>query len=148
VKDVCPGQPTVERALGVQWNVGLGQFGFKIKMKEKLSTRRGVLSVVSSVYDPLGFAALFVLVAKMLMQELCRKNLCWNDPIQGEYLKQWENWQTQLMKIEQLYVPRCFKPLLKVVMIPRLELSAAVVATRLDKMVRSEIDRRFHFLDR
>jgi hypothetical protein len=86
VKDVCPGQPTLERALGVQWNVGLDQFGFKIKMKGKLSTRRGVLSLVSSVYDPLGFAALFVLVAKMLMQELCRKNLSWNDPIQGEYL--------------------------------------------------------------
>jgi hypothetical protein len=110
VKDVCPGQPTLERALGVQWNVGLDQFGFKIKMKEKPSTRRGVLSLVSSVYDPLGFAAPFILVAKMLMQELCRKNLSWDDPIRGEYLKRWENWQTQLMKIEQLYVPSCFKP--------------------------------------
>ena len=50
VKDLCLEQLTLERALGVQWDVKLDQFGFKIKMKNKPATRRGVFSVVSSVY--------------------------------------------------------------------------------------------------
>ena len=189
VKDLCPEQPTLERVLGVQWNVRLDQFGFKIEIKVKPPTRRGVLSVVSSVYDPLGFAAPFVLLAKMLMQDLCRENFSRDNVLQGDYLKWWESWLEQLMKIEKLYVPRCFKPPqfvrivsiqlhvfadasqrgygavsylrfvnelgdihvvfvigkacvapLKVVTIPRLGLSAAVVAARLKKMIRSEID--------
>ena len=110
VKDLCPEQPTLEGALVVQWNVRLDQFGFKIEIKVKPPTRRGVLSVVSSVYDPLGFAAPFVLLAKMLMQDLCRENFSWDDVLQGDYLKRWESWLEQLMKIEKLYIPRCFKP--------------------------------------
>ena len=44
------------------------------------------------------------------MQDLCQKNLSWDDVLQDDYLKRWEVWLEQLMKIEQLYIPRCFKP--------------------------------------
>ena len=57
VKDLSFDQLPVERALGVQWSVSSDQFGFKIVFKDRPATRRGILSVVSSVYDPLGFAA-------------------------------------------------------------------------------------------
>ena len=50
---------SVERALGVQWNISSDKFGFKIVIKDRPATRRGILSIVSSVYDPLGFAAPF-----------------------------------------------------------------------------------------
>lgn len=53
-----------------RWDVRLDQFGFKIKMKDTPATRRGVLSVVSSVYDPVRFLAPFELLAKMLLQDL------------------------------------------------------------------------------
>ena len=46
----------VERALGVKWCVEKDTFGFKVDVKLKPPTRRGILSVVSSVYDPLGLA--------------------------------------------------------------------------------------------
>ena len=47
----------------------------------KSPTRRSILSVVSSAYDPLGLAAPFVLPAKQLLQDLCRVKLEWDDPI-------------------------------------------------------------------
>ena len=50
-KDELPDQ----RALGIQWCVKTDTFGFKICAKPRLPTRRGVLSVASSVFDPLGF---------------------------------------------------------------------------------------------
>ena len=55
----CEQQP-LERTLGIQWNVESDEFGFKIMKKDKPSTRRGILSIVSSVYDPLGFVAPFI----------------------------------------------------------------------------------------
>ena len=52
-KDELP----VERALGVQWRIEDDTFGFNVNLKPKASTRRGILSVVRSVFDPFGFAA-------------------------------------------------------------------------------------------
>ena len=54
----------VERALGVQWCVESDSFGFRITIQGKPCTRRGILSMVSSVFDPLGFATPFILPAR------------------------------------------------------------------------------------
>ena len=83
--DVLP----AEKALGVSWFVETDTFGFKVNIKEKPCTRRGILSVVSSVYDPLGMAAPFILPAKLLLQDLCRKSLGWDDEIPSDYLSRW-----------------------------------------------------------
>ena len=105
VKDLLLDQLPIERALGVRWDVESDTFGFKISVKDRPATRRGILSVVSSVYDPLGFAAPFILPAKALLQDLCRKNLGWDEPISDEDLIRWRNW------LEDLRVNRCFKPI-------------------------------------
>ena len=63
----------IERALGIQWCVEPDTFKFRITVKDKPVTRRRILSVVSSIYDPLGFAAPFTLTAKKLLQDLCRE---------------------------------------------------------------------------
>ena len=82
----------VERALGLQWNVVSDQFGFKIVVKEKPFTRRGILSTVCSIYDPLGFAAPFIFQTKLFLQDLCGKKLDWDDVIPEEDQKQWKTW--------------------------------------------------------
>ena len=77
-----------QRALGVKWNPASDTFGFKVKVKEKPPTRRGILSLVSSVYDPLGFASPFVLPAKViLLQDLCCRGLKWDEVVPDEHLK-------------------------------------------------------------
>ena len=100
----------VERALGVQWNVASDVFNFKIATKDKPATRRGILSVISSIDDPLGFVAPFHLSAKVLIQDLCRKLLGWDDKIAEEDLQRWGIWLKELPKLEQFTIERCFKP--------------------------------------
>ena len=51
----------MERPLGVQWNIEVDQFNFRVVLKDKPLTRRGVMSTISSIYDPLGFLALVLL---------------------------------------------------------------------------------------
>ena len=91
MKDLLLDQLPIERTLGVRWNVESDTFGFKISVKDRPPTRRGILSVVSSMYDSLGFAAPFTLPAKVLLQDLCRQNLGWDDPIAAKELARWRN---------------------------------------------------------
>lgn len=62
-----------ERALGVQWDVKNDTIGFWI-LKDKPMTKKGILAVVSSIYDPLGFASPFLLHGKRILQSLCKDN--------------------------------------------------------------------------
>ena len=47
----------VERALGIEWCVESDVFKFRVVLKERPFTRRGLLATVASIYDPLGFIA-------------------------------------------------------------------------------------------
>jgi hypothetical protein len=71
----------IDRVLGIQWCVDSDVFCFKTDIKKQPLTRRGILSMVSSVFDPLGFLAPFMLKAKCLLQELCKHQLGWDEKI-------------------------------------------------------------------
>ena len=60
----------VERTLGVQWDVEKDAFLFKVRVPHQLSTKRGILSAVSSLYDPMGFVCPVTLEAKKILQKL------------------------------------------------------------------------------
>ena len=101
----------IERTLGVQWCVESDTFKFRITVKDKPTTRRGILSVVSSIYDPLGFAAPFTLTAKKLLQDLCREErLGWDDELPEAYCIRWEKWRKELPLLERMAVRRCVTP--------------------------------------
>ena len=68
------GDLPAERALAVLWDIGTDKFGFRLISKQKSWARRGLLSVISSVYDPLRFAIPFLLQGKLLIQQLCEEN--------------------------------------------------------------------------
>ena len=63
-------------------------FKFKALQAQKPPTKRGVLSTVSSLFDPLGFLSPFVFSAKILLQELWREKLPWDQQIPEPYLSQ------------------------------------------------------------
>ena len=104
VKDPLLDQLPCERALGTRWDVETGTFSFKISLKDKPYTRRGILSIVSSIYDPLGFVAPFILPAKRLLQNLCRKGLRWDDIVSIEGITTWHSWVGDLPKLKSLKV--------------------------------------------
>ena len=109
VKDLQLGVMPSQRALGVKWNLESDTFGFKVKVKEKPPSRRGILSLVSSVYDPLGFASPFVLPAKVILQDLCCRGLKWDEVVPDENLKNWQQWLRDLPRLEEFSVNRYFK---------------------------------------
>ena len=47
----------VQRELGIRWKVESDHFSFKVSLDEKPATQRGILSIVASLYDPLGVSS-------------------------------------------------------------------------------------------
>ena len=100
----------IERALGMQWDTEKDTFSFRTIRDVTVNTRRGILSVVSSLYDPLGLAAPTILPAKRLLQKMCKENLGWDDVICSDGLVRWSEWTRDITGLSNMKVPRCVKP--------------------------------------
>ena len=102
--------PPEESALGMLWNAQQDTMKFKINMKNKPLTRRGILSVISSIYDPLGLAGPFVLKGRQILQKICKDQLSWDEPIPEDIMDEWYFCRDQVKDIEDLSLGRCVKP--------------------------------------
>ncbi|XP_071812124.1 uncharacterized protein [Apostichopus japonicus] len=98
-----------ERTLGVCWNAESDSFTFQLTLKMSPTTRRGLLSVTSSVFDPLGMASPFVMIARSLLQEVCRRGAEWDQPLTDEEQGKWSKWLHYTKILSQVSVPRWFK---------------------------------------
>ena len=99
----------IDRTLGIWWDAESDVFQFKVIPAEKPNTKRGVLSVVSSLFDPLGFLAPFVLPVKIMLQDLWREGFSWDQQIPEPYFSSWRKWVKSLPHIVTINIPRCYK---------------------------------------
>ena len=76
--------------MGVVWNIEKDVFQFEVFKPDKPATKRGILSAISSLYDPMGFVCPVVLKAKRIMQRLWILQLAWDDPVSECQLAHWE----------------------------------------------------------
>ena len=100
----------IERTLGVKWDIQQDCFIFKVALKDKPNTRRGILSSVMSVYDPNGFVSPVILEGKKILQSLCQQKKSWDEPVEGEVSERWEKWKKNLYELEMIKIPRCIRP--------------------------------------
>ncbi|KAK3738374.1 hypothetical protein QZH41_005730 [Actinostola sp. cb2023] len=100
----------IERALGVQWCVESDTFQFRITLKDRPFTRRGILATVSSVFDPLGLVAPVILLGKRILQSLCQEGVDWDEKVPDAIRPKWEKWRTDLHNLSTLKINRCYKP--------------------------------------
>ena len=98
----------VQRTLGVHWNVEEDVFSFKIHEPSKPSTKRGILSAISSLYDPIGFISPVLLEAKIMVQSLWKMNIGWDDPIPDYLRDQWHKWKQELSSLTNVKIPRVY----------------------------------------
>lgn len=97
--------------LGVKWNVARDLFCFTCDLEiPDFVTRRQMLSVVSSIYDPLGLLSPATVRGKMLLQEAVRMKLPWDQPVPLELFCEWKKWLNCMNQVGELCVERCIKP--------------------------------------
>ena len=179
----------VQRALGISWDINSDTFTFSPKLIDAPFTKRGIVRVTCSLFDPMGFITPFILGAKILVQELWRCGVDWDDTIGEEPANSWRKWLEAVKNVTSISINRCYisrfsdavvevqlhifcdaseaaygsvayfrfslksgghkcefvlsksklAPI-KVITLPRLELSAAVTAVRMYKTIIRETD--------
>ncbi|XP_078311581.1 uncharacterized protein LOC144618784 [Crassostrea virginica] len=100
----------VQRSLGLYWNMNSDTFTFQISSEEKPLTRRGVLSVINSIYDPLGFAAPVTIEGKLLLRQLSSGGTDWDTPLVDVEGQKWQSWKESLSGLQDVSIPRQYVP--------------------------------------
>ena len=100
----------IERILGLQWSTETDTFTFSRELKTKPLTRRGMLSTVASLYDPLGFISPIILKGKKLVQQACKDQVGWDDPLSEDIKLQWQEWLKELETLHTISISRSFVP--------------------------------------
>ena len=98
-----------ERVLGILWNIKKDCFQFRINLVSKPDTKRGILSMASSIFDPLGWIAPFSLRAKLILQDMCREKLDWDDEVLPAVLGRWKSWCEESRSLHELNIDRCLQ---------------------------------------
>ena len=94
------------------------QLGYKInKNKFKLDlftgkqipTKREFLSIIMSIFDPLGFLTPFTIHSRILMQKVWSSGINWDHKLlENEFFK-WKQWLGNLTQVQKCRIPRCYQ---------------------------------------
>ncbi|XP_062713287.1 uncharacterized protein LOC134290230 [Aedes albopictus] len=102
---------TVIKVLGILWDPRSDDFLFSIKSpnfdaESESNTKRSILSEIAKLYDPLGFLAPVIVLAKLLMQQLWRSKVGWDEPVEVEIAVQWAQLKASLEATNRMRIPR------------------------------------------
>lgn len=165
------------------------ELGVQTEIVSVPRTKRGLLSTIASIYDPLGILAPVLIEGRIIVQDLCRLKVGWDMELDSDTTDRIRVWVNKLSQTRWMSVPRCLKVIewesatlvqlhlfsdasimalgvvaylrvadqwgnvscrfimgkarvapLKNVSVPRLELSAAVLAVKLGTTILAMID--------
>lgn len=106
VKELCI--EANSKALGVKWCVTQDHFYFDVDFVNQIKvTRRSILSIVSSTFDPLGLLSPIIVVGRLLFQEATRLKLGWDEIVPDQLRSKWVSWLYDLNSVTDIKIPRC-----------------------------------------
>ncbi|XP_055589038.1 uncharacterized protein LOC129741339 [Uranotaenia lowii] len=129
---------TAERLLGMVWYPEKDVFSFSLNFREDVikiltegtvPTKREILKVVMSIYDPLGLISAFVIHGKIIIQDVWRAKIGWDEKISPELFSRWKHWLCVLKQMEKVVIPRCYFPGYEIEYLKSLQLHVFVDAS-------------------
>ncbi|XP_058457587.1 uncharacterized protein LOC131434654 [Malaya genurostris] len=108
---------SMEKVLGMWWNSHSDTFTFKLPTKpdkellsgQRVPTKKEVVRVLMCIYDPLGFIANVLMFLKILIQDIWRSGIDWDEMITTEQFERWHTWLSVIKNVETVSVPRCYR---------------------------------------
>ena len=82
--------------LGLKWDKDCITIGVEFPVELSVSTKRGILSKVAKIYDPLGFASPVTLQGKQLYREACGAQGAWDEKLPAELAVRFQKWEQNL----------------------------------------------------
>ena len=96
------------QTLGVSWDPTADQFRFRVPegCDSQSSTKRQALGVIARLFDPAGWLSPVSITAKIMMQELWRLQLSWDERLPPLLLNRWTEFREQLRDVINIQIPR------------------------------------------
>lgn len=110
------GVAQAQSILGLAWDIKRDELYLQVDLPDKPFTRRGMLSIVGSLYDPLGMISPITLQGKCLQREIMLKSKSedgecdWDAPLPSEYGEKWNNWKASLTYFDKIRLRRSYVP--------------------------------------
>ena len=80
----------------------------RLVTEEKHPSKREVLKLIISVFDPLCLLAVMTIRRKILMQDLWRAGVNWDSAIPENLKLKWDMWLADLKTATETRIPRCY----------------------------------------
>lgn len=99
------------KMLGLRWNAGGDYFYFNTNKFPDIHvfSKRKVLSIIAIIFDPAGWLAPKIIVAKIIMQQIWKDNTGWDETLTPATLSQWQKFLDDYPYIENIKIPRYVK---------------------------------------
>lgn len=109
-------ETNIERVLGMWWNTKTDTFTFSLKYTpinedilngRKLPTKRELLRILMTIFDPLGLLSNYLIQLKIIIQDIWRSDITWDQQISSDNLvKSWKQWLEILPQVENVQISR------------------------------------------
>ena len=102
------------QVFGVIWNQENDCFQFNVDSLiskgdwSLINTKRKLISISSTLYDPIGWLSPFSIKIKINMQELWLLGVQWDEPLPEDITKKWKKLWDELKHLESLTIPRWY----------------------------------------
>ena len=100
------------KILGLTWNLTNDILSLSLEKMIRKSeaitklTKRSTISFASKLFDPLGYVEPITVKAKIMIQDLWKQNLSWDEDVTSEHKDQWLNWISDISNLTSVEIPR------------------------------------------
>lgn len=98
------------KALGISWNLKTDQLQYSITFPTttKLSdvTKRGILSDIQKLFDPLGWIAPSIIMSKILIQKLWQEGVKWDEVVKPSIAEEWRKIRSDFENVKFIQIDR------------------------------------------
>ncbi|GFX75459.1 integrase catalytic domain-containing protein [Trichonephila clavipes] len=97
---------STQKILGLFWDLNEDSFKVRAVLSDQVSTKRQMLSTIARIFDSLGFVSPSTIILKIILQDLWKAGLDWDDEISSDILIRWNRFQAEISCLKQIKVPR------------------------------------------
>lgn len=110
-------EQSAEKILGMHWLVDSDSFTFRLKFSridddilcfKRYPTKRELLAIAMSIYDPFGLMSTVTVYIKVLVQKVWKTSIQWDQTIPDNIAEEWKLWFMELRKVKDIQIPRCY----------------------------------------
>ncbi|ENN82633.1 hypothetical protein YQE_00996, partial [Dendroctonus ponderosae] len=93
---IIPSLSEGSKVLGMSWNPNEDIFQISVPKIDlvKIETKRQVLASIAQIFDPMGLINPYIVLAKLIMQEIWLNKISWDEKLNTELLKKWTKFTT------------------------------------------------------